>query len=457
METQAYYKQFLSFNRTKNQIKWTGTEECLREFAKILVYGTTEDSEAVEMCEDPSHNLVTFKLNNTVVKWYKSTQTLLVQGTSHSQFKDKLLEVLHEDSDALELPPNGLDETTTQDTSQAVINVSERDTVSHNVPKAKIEEPRQTGEGKNSGGVEDSVCPSVKSEMNAINNAIVTLSKQIMQILPQSKNDQPDAEREALKEENLYLKMALKDRENQIKLLEMERMSLLTALRLVHEDKAAETAPKVQAHTPSPSQDHVEQTQNGDNWITVVSKKKKRAATESENQGNKRDERPKKSIVILGDSLTKNLQGHKMSKACKVVSKSFPGSSVEDMTHYMAPTVEKHPDEIILHVGTTNLQTDEPRIIADKVTALAMEIKKKSSKTQVTISSLITRKDAEVNKTRVEETNQLLKSSSVKHHWKFIDHSNIDETSLNRGGLHLNRKGQGFLARNLISHIKDSN
>ena len=69
----------------------------------------------------------------------------------------------------------------------------------------------------------------------------------------------------------------LKNRKNQIKILQMERMSLLTVLRLLHEDKGAEDSEKKQAHTPPPSQDHVKQTQNGDNWRTVESKKEEKS------------------------------------------------------------------------------------------------------------------------------------------------------------------------------------
>lgn len=141
--------------------------------------------------------------------------------------------------------------------------------------------------------------------------------------------------------------------------------------------------------------------------------------------------------------MTKNLQGWKMSKAARVVSKCFPGSSVDDMCHYAIPTIKKKPDEVILHVGTNNIpEADSARHIAEKIVDLATFIEKESPQTKVTISSLITRKDSEAFKPKIEETNKILKS--------FIDHKNINDPCLNNGGLHLKKKGHGFSIKNMI-------
>jgi len=113
--------------------------------------------------------------------------------------------------------------------------------------------------------------------------------------------------------------------------------------------------------------------------------------------------------------MTKNLQGWKMSKAARVVSKCFPGSSVDDMCHYAIPTIKKKPDEVILHVGTNNIpEADSARHIAEKIVDLATFIEKESPQTKVTISSLITRKDSEAFKPKIEETNKILKSFATQ-------------------------------------------
>ena len=144
-----------------------------------------------------------------------------------------------------------------------------------------------------------------------------------------------------------------------------------------------------------------------------------------------------------------------MSKAASVVSKCFPGSSVDDMCHYAIPTIKKKPDEVILHVGTNNItEADSARHIAEKIVDLATFIEKESPQTKVTISSLITRKDSEAFKPKIEETNKILKSFATQRSWNFIDHKNINDSCLNNGGLHLNKKGHGFLIKNMINYLK---
>ena len=155
-----------------------------------------------------------------------------------------------------------------------------------------------------------------------------------------------------LKEEITSLKSELRDQTKANKLLEIERDILLTALRLLQEDQLKAT-PHVKGHinagTMSPPTENIP-TENIP-WIEVSSNPKKNsekkssstetAAARNKPQDNPPEWKPKKSVIILGDSMTKNLQGWKMSKAARVVSKCFPGSSVDDMCHYAIPTIKK--------------------------------------------------------------------------------------------------------------------
>ena len=124
-------------------------------------------------------------------------------------------------------------------------------------------------------------------------------------------------------------------------------------------------------------------------WVEVSSNPKKNsekkssstetAAARNKSQDNPPESKPKKSVIILGDSMTKILQGWKMLKAARVVSKCFPGSLVDDMCHYTIPTIKKKPDEVILHIGTNNIpEADSARHIAEKIVDLATFIEKES-------------------------------------------------------------------------------
>ena len=126
---------------------------------------------------------------------------------------------------------------------------------------------------------------------------------------------------------------------------------------------------------------------------------------ESSDDSNKRTKA--KVTVILGDSIVKNIQGHKLGKADghRVVVKLFPGATTEDMRHYIKPTLDKSPDQILLHVGTNDLKNLQPNEVADKVADLARAVDKTS--TTIAVSELTTRGDSLENS--VKAVNKRLK------------------------------------------------
>ena len=61
---------------------------------------------------------------------------------------------------------------------------------------------------------------------------------------------------------------------------------------------------------------------------------------------------------------------------------------------------------------------------------------------RVVISALVSRRD-KLNE-KVPEVNKLLKRYCRQHEWKLIEHNNITENGLNKGGLHLSTEGNRF-------------
>ncbi len=80
-------------------------------------------------------------------------------------------------------------------------------------------------------------------------------------------------------------------------------------------------------------------------------------------------------IAVLGDSMLKHINARRIQQGMKhkVVIKTFPGAGVEEMNHYVKPTLLTTPNKLILHVGTNDLQRKTP----DELLTRVQEINRK--------------------------------------------------------------------------------
>ena len=77
--------------------------------------------------------------------------------------------------------------------------------------------------------------------------------------------------------------------------------------------------------------------------------------------------------------------------------KHFSGAKIDDMKHYMKPTQEKQPAQIIVHIGTKDLSTSKNSDeIADEIVNFAKSIK--TDENNIVILSIVPRKDRLNNK-----------------------------------------------------------
>ena len=72
------------------------------------------------------------------------------------------------------------------------------------------------------------------------------------------------------------------------------------------------------------------------------------------------------TVAVVGDLITRNIIGSKLSGDQKVKSYSFPGATIEDLADHIKPVLRKKPKHIILHVGTNNLRSDKPKTVKKK-------------------------------------------------------------------------------------------
>ena len=148
------------------------------------------------------------------------------------------------------------------------------------------------------------------------------------------------------------------------------------------------------------------------------------------------------------------LQGWKMSdKSRRVTVKSFSGAKVEDMSHYIKPSLKYKPDNLILHVGTNNLRSNTPNEIAKEIEKICNIVNHDSPSTNIAISQLIVCQDsAELEQKRVC-VNETLSSLTKSKGLKLIIHNNIDTNCLNGRKVHLNNRGTINLAKNYKNYL----
>ena len=174
---------------------------------------------------------------------------------------------------------------------------------------------------------------------------------------------------------------------------------------------------------------------------------------EQHHQQHQQPKPKKRHVAVVGDSMTKHINGRKLSKSSMVTSHSFSGAKVEDLEDYIKPVLRRRPDNIIIHAGTNNITKDSPQEITTKIAHLVDTVKKQEPLVSITISSIIKRNDKPALNRQIISTNKLLEKLCSSRAIDFIDNDNIHLNCLNAGGLHLNPKGIQHLASNLRGYI----
>ena len=164
-----------------------------------------------------------------------------------------------------------------------------------------------------------------------------------------------------------------------------------------------------------------------------------------------------KKLLIVGDSIVKNIEPYKMKKSTKYVTtvKSIPGATTEGMSHHVKGCmVDFAPDIVLLHCGTNDLKKDlTPQKITQNILKLSEEVSG-GGKRDVLVSGIINIGD-DYN-TKVQKVNQFLSEIRTRKNVKYIDNGffNIDLDMLNQSKLHLNRFGTIQLVKNYREILK---
>ena len=111
---------------------------------------------------------------------------------------------------------------------------------------------------------------------------------------------------------------------------------------------------------------------------------------------------------------------------------------------YYSPIAKRKHDVCIIHAGTNDLKNKDELSIVENIVEVKELIEKISPRTKTVISTLTNRYDSEELLFKVKNVNNKLKQLYPNE--DLIDNDNLDQSSVNRGGLHLSRKGVIHLA-----------
>ena len=143
----------------------------------------------------------------------------------------------------------------------------------------------------------------------------------------------------------------------------------------------------------------------------------------------------------------------KVKSDCKTFVKHFSGATTNCMEDYMKPSLRKDPNHIILHVGTNDLilyMTSQD--IATSIVNLACSMKGENC--DVSIKNIIRRIDNKKFNQKGQEVNTHLKDMCKDKNIYLIDNTNrIKAQHLNKGNLHLNKRGSNMLSSTFVNEL----
>ena len=211
----------------------------------------------------------------------------------------------------------------------------------------------------------------------------------------------------------------------------------------------------------TPSEEKNDKSNSQQNTSVSGSNNNKSEKTKSDkllaSKTNNKKDHKQKSVIILGDSMIKHVNGweisRKLQRNCKVYVKHFSGAKTKCMKDYIKPSQRENSDHYILHVGTNDLCLDRsPELIAKSIIDLALTLKNESH--DISVSNIIVRNDSDTLNKKGCEVNAVLIEMCREKNIYLIDNSKkVKPQHINKGKLHLNQKGSRLLSDMFFKEI----
>ena len=213
----------LSISSVKGNLKWLGDFEALKTlFDQILNSQTTWSK--------PGGSCRKLELDNLSIRWYMGSQSLMIKGKDEDKIKDCLRNLVrdapvHDDIiNSSNVPIEILDD---KSLMKQTVNISKSEEVSVLLDKVKEMEERFEVKFND---LSDDVC-----KLKELDSFKTILSRdRICQL--ERENDELKSENAALKHKVDHTTFVMSDLNTKLKLMEDEKQSLVTALKLLQSD-----------------------------------------------------------------------------------------------------------------------------------------------------------------------------------------------------------------------------
>ena len=171
--------------------------------------------------------------------------------------------------------------------------------------------------------------------------------------------------------------------------------------------------------------------------------------------GNIKLKKKNKKIKIISDSMLRYQRPKLLSKNNNFDNVRFhPGTTTEDIVEFIKPFIRKKPNAVIIH-AKTNILTDGTNTMKQvcKIAKTIQEMEN-SGKSGIGFSTVIRKADRNF-KDKTKEISDKLKRYCEGNGFVYVDSDNINQKSLNKSLLRLNKAGNKLISENLLHCLKN--
>ena len=152
---------------------------------------------------------------------------------------------------------------------------------------------------------------------------------------------------------------------------------------------------------------------------------------------------------MIGDSMVKSIESEILSDENYIANiRTNPGCTTEYIADYIKPIIRRKPDIILVHTDTNDLTNSVNAMSKVRKIVKAVEEMDGNNEIKLSFSSIIVRKDRDLEK-EIKETNINLKNYCISKGFIFVHNANIKENCLKNSKLHLDRKGTTLFTKNI--------